>query len=194
MKTKPDRRDRNRDAILEATAQLMAETGGKDFSVQQVADRAGVTHRTVYNHFPTRGALRDGLAERVEEQLAETHTPPDRRPITAANLVEIGAEAFAIFEAREAQVRAYALHQVASRGAARVARKRTAAIRKALEATGPLRAPVSSEAVAAALRMFVSAVGWHLLTEHYGLSAKDASATACWATKTLLEAATRQQK
>lgn len=192
MKTNSNRRDRNRDAILDALARVMAETGGKDFSIQRVADRAGVTHRTVYNHFPTREALRDGLAVRVEEQLAETRLPPDRTAITAANIVAIGTEAFARFEEREAPIRAYALHQVASRGAAGVARKRTAAIRKAIEAAGPLRAPVSSEAVAAAVRMFFSAVGWHLLTEHYGLSSKEASATASWATETLLKAATRK--
>jgi AcrR family transcriptional regulator len=46
-----------------------------------------VTHRTVYNHFPTREALRDGLAERVEELLAATGRPrPDAGTPSLASL------------------------------------------------------------------------------------------------------------
>ncbi|MCB1015943.1 MAG: TetR/AcrR family transcriptional regulator, partial [Acidimicrobiales bacterium] len=36
-----------------------------DFSVQGVADRCGISHRTVYRHFPTRESLLDGLVERM---------------------------------------------------------------------------------------------------------------------------------
>src|SRR6188474_1654380 len=58
-----------RRAILEAVAQEIAESGLTGFSIQGVADRAGVTHRTVYNHFPTRDALNDAFAEYVEQAL-----------------------------------------------------------------------------------------------------------------------------
>lgn len=189
MKNTPNRRTRTRKAILDALAETMVESGG-DFSVQQVADRAGVTHRTVYNHFPTREALNDGLAGHVEDVLAASHKPPERKPLTVANLTEVAAEAFSRFEACPAPIRAYVLFQIASRGAASVARNRTAAVRRAIEAAGPLRAPVSSKAVAAAVRMFLSAKGWHLLTEHYGLSSQEATATATWAATAMLEAAT----
>jgi AcrR family transcriptional regulator len=192
MKESPDRRTQTRHRILEALAQVITETGGVDFSVQQVADRAGVTHRTIYNHFPTRDALRDGFAERVEEQLSETHERPDKDPITAESLPAVASAAYALFEDRSDPIRAYVLCQLATRGSAQVARRRTAAVRKAIEKAGPLHAPVSSTAVAAAVRMFFSATGWHLLTEHYGLTAKEASATAHWAAKTLLAAAGRK--
>ena len=51
-----------RTAILEAVAAEIAASGLTGFSIQGVADRAGVTHRTVYNHFPTREALNDARA------------------------------------------------------------------------------------------------------------------------------------
>jgi hypothetical protein len=37
--------------------------------------------------------------------------------------------------------------------------------------------------------MFVSTMGWHLLTEQCGLSTDEAAAASAWATRTLLDAA-----
>jgi AcrR family transcriptional regulator len=54
-----------REAILEAAFELLSERGGADFSVQEVADRAGVTHRTVYRYFPGRHILLDSAAGRI---------------------------------------------------------------------------------------------------------------------------------
>ena len=62
-------RQRTRRAILEAMVDVIMETNGIGFSVQAVADRAGVTHRTIYNHFPTREALCDAFSDYVDELL-----------------------------------------------------------------------------------------------------------------------------
>jgi AcrR family transcriptional regulator len=186
-----ERRAATREAIMDALAEVVVEKGGLDFSVQEIANRAGVTHRTVYNHFPTREALREGLAEHVEARLAQNNTPPDAGGVTVEGLPAMAAEAYATFETDPSRVRAYVVLMLASRGFARVAKKRTSAFRKAIESHAPLQAPVPSHAVAAAVRMFLSATGWHLLTELHGLTPQEAAATARWATQTLLDAATR---
>ncbi|HWU47973.1 MAG TPA: TetR/AcrR family transcriptional regulator [Humibacter sp.] len=53
--TVPDRRAalkaRHRAAILEAARKLVEERGGPRFSVDELADRADVARRTVFNHF-----------------------------------------------------------------------------------------------------------------------------------------------
>ena len=59
-----------RHVILEAAAELLREREGADFSMQEVADRAGVTHRTVYRYFPGRHILMNEAAERVIPDLA----------------------------------------------------------------------------------------------------------------------------
>ncbi len=50
-----DRREalkaRHRRAIIDAAAALMTEIGGTDFTVDQLAARADVSRRTVFNHF-----------------------------------------------------------------------------------------------------------------------------------------------
>ena len=60
-----------RQVILDAAAELLRERSGADFSMQEVADRAGVTHRTVYRYFPGRHILMSEAAGRVIPGLAE---------------------------------------------------------------------------------------------------------------------------
>ena len=84
MNGKQRQRDRTRDKILDALADVIAESGGVGFSIQQVADRAGVTHRTVYNHFPSKEELFEAILllmwERSQspDELAYTPTRPLR--------------------------------------------------------------------------------------------------------------------
>jgi AcrR family transcriptional regulator len=68
-----------RNAILEAAMDLFLERQSDGFSVQEVADRAGLTHRTVYRYFPTRQELLGATAERlapavVDQRFAEVST------------------------------------------------------------------------------------------------------------------------
>jgi AcrR family transcriptional regulator len=60
-----------RTAILEAAAQLLLERRNDGFSVQAVADRAGLTHRTVYRYFPTRLELMAATARSLAPHLEE---------------------------------------------------------------------------------------------------------------------------
>jgi AcrR family transcriptional regulator len=60
-----------RNAILEAAVDLFLERRSEGFSVQDVADRAGLTHRTVYRYFPTRQELMGATAEHLAPRIAE---------------------------------------------------------------------------------------------------------------------------
>ena len=190
MKSELNRRDRTRRAILDALAAVIAETGGLGFSVQQVAERAGVTHRTVYNHFPTRDALNDALAEHVEDVMARDgfREPP---VTSSASLVPMITDAYAAFQSYEVLSRAYVMLMLASRRPAGVARRRTSAFESVIARDTSPPAPLTSRGLTAAVRMFLSTTGWHILTEQMGLSPAEAATTATWAAKTLLAAASR---
>ncbi|SDD39361.1 TetR/AcrR family transcriptional regulator [Glycomyces harbinensis] len=66
-------RERHHRAIIDAAAALMRETEGTDFTVEELAERANVSRRTVFNHFATLddlhiavcGELLGGLFEQV---------------------------------------------------------------------------------------------------------------------------------
>src|SRR3954468_21829128 len=60
---------RNRNAVLEAGARLLAERPAA--SMQEIADASGVGRTTVYRHFPAREDLVAALVTQVAEEATE---------------------------------------------------------------------------------------------------------------------------
>ena len=58
-----------RAALLDATWELLEESGDSDVSMAAVADRAGVSRQAVYLHFPSRGQLIMALMDHVDQAL-----------------------------------------------------------------------------------------------------------------------------
>ena len=180
-----------RRAILEAVAAEIAESGLTGFSIQGVADRAGVTHRTVYNYFPTREALNDAFAEHVEAVLAGRGVAQAERGAGVKDLPKIAGLFHRSVGDHAAYLRAYVMMTIATGKAARVFRDRSKKMEKLIdEELGPLD-PGVAKLVTAAVRMFISSAGWFLLGNHHGLSPAEAGRASEWAVETLLGAARR---
>jgi AcrR family transcriptional regulator len=62
---------RSRTAILEATAELLIESGASAVTIERVAERSGVAKTTIYRHFSSRSRL---IFEAFESLLQE-HMP-----------------------------------------------------------------------------------------------------------------------
>lgn len=192
MPSREEQREQTRRAILEALTEVIIEHGALEFSIQQVADRAGVTHRTVYNHFPTREALNDAFGVFVDEQL-ETAFGSGRAPdegVAATDLHTLVSETYETFERLGKYLHASAMLMLAVGEQAQVTRERSERFTSLLETDLNMDAS-SARMGAAALRMFVSSTGWHLLTQQLGLSPEEAKYTAEWATRALLAEMTR---
>jgi AcrR family transcriptional regulator len=82
-----------RQAILDAVAELLIERNGADFSVREVAERSGLTHRTVYRYFPRREDLLGAGA--AQQELEEASVPIS----TVAEWIDGVASHFAQVEA-----------------------------------------------------------------------------------------------
>jgi AcrR family transcriptional regulator len=177
-----------RRAILDALAAVIAESGMAELSIQAVADRAGVTHRTVYNHFPTREALSDAFAEHVEAVFAERGLVQPEQGVGVAGLPELAGQFHHLFAAHAEHIQAYVMMTIATGAAARVFRDRSRKMEKLIDdELGPLD-PGVARLVTSAIRMFVSSTGWFLLSKHHGLSAAEAGRVSEWAVKALLDA------
>jgi AcrR family transcriptional regulator len=86
--------DATRTALLEAAERLIDEHGPDAASVRAVADAVGVTTRAVYSVFGSKQGLLEALATRLFEALSHAI---DAVPVTddpAADLVEVGVQAF----------------------------------------------------------------------------------------------------
>ncbi|WP_102796122.1 TetR/AcrR family transcriptional regulator [Bowmanella denitrificans] len=64
--------DQKRLDILQAAEQLFYQQGLEQTSMDQVAQLANVSKRTVYNHFDTKDALFQAILDRMREQLGST--------------------------------------------------------------------------------------------------------------------------
>ena len=63
------RRTRNVDAVLDAIIELAGE-GSFDPTAEEIADRAGVSHRSIYRYFDSRAELLGAAVRRAVEQIA----------------------------------------------------------------------------------------------------------------------------
>jgi AcrR family transcriptional regulator len=189
MKLRERQKVETRRVILEAVAAEVAASG-TGFSIQAVADRAGVTHRTVYNYFPTRQALNDAFAEHVEMVLAEQGAVPrPEQDVAIDGWPQLAGEFHTLFNAHAMHLNSYVEMTIASGSSAKVFRDRSRKMEKLLDKElGPFD-PGIAKLVTAALRMFISSSGWYLLDKHHGLSPADAGQVSEWAVKTLLDAA-----
>jgi AcrR family transcriptional regulator len=181
-------RQRTRRAILEAMVDVIMEADGIGFSVQAVADRAGVTHRTIYNHFPTREALCDAFSDYVDELLeASGGVPPPTWSL--ASLPQLVEDLYRTLALRDRHARAYVMLMIGNRRPMSAWRNRSQMAERLIAREQSERTSLTPRQVTAVIRMFASTMGWHLLTEQCGLSTDEAAAASAWATRTLLDAA-----
>ena len=165
------------------------EKDGIGFSVQAVADRAGVTHRTIYNHFPTREALCDAFSDYVDAELLQASGRASEPTWSLASLPPLVEELYRALALRDRHARAYVMLMIGNRRPMSAWRNRSLMAEKLIAREQSGRTPLTPRQLAAVIRMFVSTMGWHLLTEQCGLSTDEAAAASSWATGALLEAA-----
>src|SRR5512145_2224335 len=183
-------RQRTRRAILEAMVDVIMETtDGIGFSVQAVADRAGVTHRTIYNHFPTREALCDAFSDYDDELLGASAGLTEEPAWSLASIPLLVENLYRTLALRDRHARAYVMLMIGNRRPMSAWRKRSLMAEKLIAREQSGQVPLTPRQVTAVVRMFVSTMGWHLLTEQCGLSTEEAASASAWATRTLLEAA-----
>jgi AcrR family transcriptional regulator len=170
-----------RDAILDAAAEAIRED--IDFSVQDVADRAGVTHRTVYRYFDSREAIVDGVAARFETIMAAEGFV---RPETLDEASTFMERLFRQFDRFPDYVRAYALLALTRGERSAVSHRRTEQWRRMFEADLPHLPSGEVQAAFAVWRNLTGSIAWYLLRSVSGLSGDQSGAAVRWALEAMI--------
>ena len=68
--------DRTREQIIESFVDQLSQPGRVDLSAGEAAQAAGVSLRTVYNHFPNQAAQLDGVARWLDSRIVGDVEPP----------------------------------------------------------------------------------------------------------------------
>ena len=97
---KPYHHGNLREALLEASIQLIAEIGPSAFTLREVARRAGVSHNAPYRHFHDKGDLlaavaAQGYSELTDGMLQAANRHSDARDrLKHAGLADRGGRGF----------------------------------------------------------------------------------------------------
>jgi AcrR family transcriptional regulator len=180
----PSLRERRRQEtaalILDAVLDLMADGGVERLTMEAVAERVGVSLRTVYRYFPDRASLLTAALARHNESVPfESPTSPE----------QIGAaygEVFARFDDMPAIVQAVLAARVA--GAVRWD-ARSQRIREIEEALAPVcdrLPPEEAEQGTAVIVYLANALAWLSLRDESGLDGRQSGAAITWAIDTLV--------
>ena len=180
-----------RDRILAATVELLQRADPGAFGMQDVADRAGVSVRTVYRAFPTKDDLLDGVLATIKERFEGIAGEP---PTTRAEFdTSVPGAVRAVYELEPLYRALFA----------------TAAGREVHTGTAAARHPSIQAAFADELeglpedqvRLIVSLL--HLVTssrsvlwlkDYAGLDSREASAAVSWAVAAFATAARREKR
>lgn len=106
------RRQRTREAIVDAAAELFTERGFDHVSVMEIAQRAGVVEKTVFNHFPVKEGLvfetdppiRAALVDAVRRRPAGESVAAAAGDFVVAAVSQLGSPAAAAGVAEMARV------------------------------------------------------------------------------------------
>jgi len=171
-----------RDRILEALIQLLAEGRLHDFTIRDVAERAGVSYASVYRHYSTREALLRALHGWVEKRPSLPPMPESLEELPSwikgliAGLEGEGAEGAL---AASAALSALNIHPEGTR-------RRDEQMQRMVAEVAPRVQPAKVRQVSAVLRHLSNSAAWRTMRVSFGLSGEEAAEALSWALGVLI--------
>lgn len=183
-KKKSAHRQKQERIILEALAEVVRREGVHTFSVQQVADEAGLSHRTLYRYYPTREDLLEGLITYYEEDIR--FYDEEKGPKTLEDLVSHIATIFERFERYPNESSVGAIGALVMNRQFNVRARRDEQILQFAEEELGSQSTVSARETGAIVRYLASSLSWIVLRQQLGLSDEETVNAVQWALKTLI--------
>jgi len=172
--------EQTRRLILQALAEQLADAGLDDFSIPRLAQRAGVSLRTIYRYFPTRDALLDAFDEFIEQTV---QFPPPHTPDEVAAAPEW---LFPMFDEHELVM--LAQHETPPGRAvrARGRHRRAEGYRSALKEVTSHLSPAETRAALAVVGRLLSSATWKEFRSEHSMDGAEAGQAVSWALSTLI--------
>jgi AcrR family transcriptional regulator len=175
--------EQTRERIVEALAEQLGE-GMEDFSIPRVAERAGVSVRTVYHHLPNRDAQIEAVARWLDRRITGAEPPPE----TLDDVLAMLARIVQLAVQRRVEVRAQLVPGVARLVRERRRRAREKGVERAIARHCT---PAEARLAAAAANLLIGADTGFALADRYGLDDDDMIETHQWMVRAVIEAIRR---
>jgi AcrR family transcriptional regulator len=157
--------------------------------MKEVAERAGVSLRTVYNHFPDRFDLLDALGRTFDEQSSAMGGPHASDLGTSIDLASAVRASNRTAEALSGLSEAFAQLPLADIGRDEERVERTKLLVGHIASLMPATPNEVAEPIAIVLRHLLSHRSWFWLTREYGLTTEDVTELVLWTIDVLTTAA-----
>jgi AcrR family transcriptional regulator len=184
-----------RDRIIQAAAEELVQVGLANLSVPAVAERAGVSLRTVYNHFENKEILLDSLIDASDALLVslgsiEIESDLQKIPDAIRHNWPLFGQLGVIGRASTlvSMDRAASAGQI---GPTARNRELTSVLRDALHDLDSSLSERELEATMAILRLLLSFGSWNRVVVEFGVDSTDAAEVSAWAFATLRDAIAR---
>lgn len=173
-----------RELILEALTDLVLESGPDEVSIRALAERAGVSERTVYRYFPDREALHEGLADHLNERSETRRLELALRDLD--ELVAVSPTMFDAFDEVADEMRAVALLRVAPDQLSDDQRRRTELFGSLVAGTFPDLDGDARHRLLAAIRAIAGSHTWMRLRDEFGMTGRESGELVSWMLEALV--------
>ena len=173
---------RTRKRILDAAASVITEDG--EFVVAQVAERAGVSVRTVYHHFPDRETMLDALGEWLAEELGY---PRPEWPADLASFADLTETAAEQLRADLDKMRVFFSTPVGQAARRQARAQRLEHLRRLADAELAGVDPQVAKWLAVIVHQLASSRTWLGMRDEAGFEVLEAAKAVGWAIRTLVE-------
>lgn len=176
-------KDETRQRIIQALITLILREGVHAFTMQNVADKAGISLRTVYRHFESREQLLEGMSDHVDREVEALGIRP---PTTIAEGEALVRPLFSKFGVIQDGMRASVIASIATQHPAKGYLQRRAIMLEWLAAAYPNLSAGELKEAGAIVGTLSGSRAWYVLTSELGLDSEQAGRAADWAVRTLL--------
>lgn len=176
-----EQQELTRSRIMKAVADLIRDGRIHGFTVEEVAQRAGVSYASVYRHFPTREKLLEEVYEWFQQDTNRPLLPDslDALPSMVDSLV-------AYFEANADLTQAAAVAMTALGLVPKTQREHDEEIQRLVAEANPGLDPQEARVKAAVIRFLASSLAWAIFRQRFELEPDEISSALGWALQTLI--------
>lgn len=180
-----------RTAIMNAVVKVILEQGIHAFTIQNVAEAAGISHRTVYRHFESREALLEGLQEAIQRQADDVGLAIPQDLDSAVDMAgPLFEEFYRMGDAMHASV-------IAATALGYQSQQQRGSLDHlyGLLAKRFVHLPeVELRDAAAVVRCIVNRYTWYVLAINHALPATESARAVSWAVRVLMEELDRRDR
>ncbi len=168
--------------IIEALVALLVERRGGDVAMEEVAQKTGISQRTIFRFFKDKETLHKAMDDYLLSYLAASG-----EQLQTLNFVGFGKNAFLLFDRYEALTMAYVLSPFGKEARALFRKKLNQAMIAKIAAERGLELTPMRLRRLALVTSLINAKIWYDIKADYGFSGEDMGEAIEWALNALLE-------